>query len=305
MKRRQISTAALLLTISALFYAGNGCPGAVEGSTWASVPGGLPRAESFWTRLTTHTLQNPGFVVGYSEWRRDPLWVAFRATPIHEQGPVTRPDHFSVDERTLARVSSEDFRGSPYDRGHLAPNYLISRLYGSDAQQATFLMSNIAPQTRRLNQLLWQRIEEAEADVVAPRIGELWVITGPIFGTHMPLDSGVEVPEAFYRIWFDAHAATALAFIVPQEVCGDEPLTNYLATVDEVEHRTGLDFFSTLDAAEQERIESSAADVHWNVESFSHSPPRYAENFKGRPCTGGGFLGLVDAAGLEPATPAV
>ncbi len=278
MKRKQASLATLLLAASASLYA------------WLApfdspdVYGGLPRVESFWLRLSTHTLQNPGFVIGYSEWRRNPLWVAFRASKIEGEHGGARPDHFNQDQRTLFEVESDDYRKSGYDRGHMAPNYLISRLYGREAQQATFLMSNVAPQTKRLNQLLWQRIEEAEADVVAPRIGELWVITGPVYGDGKRLPSGVEVPEAFYRIWLDAQANSALAFLVPQTVCGNEPLTAYLTTVDEIERRTGLDFFSELDVAEQITLESASADAHWQLESFSNAPARYAENFRGKAC---------------------
>lgn len=250
----------------------------------ADVTGGLPRAESWWVRLTTHTLQNPGFAVGYSEWRRNPLWVAYRATPIRHQGPVTRPDHFNQDARTLVRVSADDYRGSDYDRGHLAPNYLISRLYGKDAQQATFLMSNISPQSRRLNQLLWQRLEEAEADVVAPRLGELWVITGPIFDAPQALASGVEVPTAFYRIWFDARAQRALGFSVPQTVCGDEPLSDFLVSVDAIEQQTGLDFFHAYDDAVESSFESRPDAAHWNVARFAQAPARYASKFRGPKC---------------------
>ncbi|MEK6805632.1 MAG: DNA/RNA non-specific endonuclease [Pseudomonadota bacterium] len=279
MKRRRLSLAVVLLTAASAVYA------------WLTpfdspdIYGGLPRVESFWLRLSTHTLQNPGFVVGYSEWRRAPLWVAFRASKIEGERGGARPDHFNQDERTLFEVESDDYRRSGYDRGHLAPNYLISRLYGREAQRATFLMSNIAPQTKRLNQLLWQRIEEAEADVVAPRLGELWVVTGPVYGEGKRLPSGVEVPEAFFRIWLDVQTHSALAFLTPQEVCGDEPLTDYLTTVDEVERRTGLDFFSGIEDTEEAALEAASANAHWQVESFSNEPARYAENFRGRRCT--------------------
>lgn len=251
----------------------------------ADVIGGLPRADSFWTRLSTHTLQNDGFVVGYSEWRRNPLWVAYRATAILEQGPVTRLEHFNVDERTLMRVSADDYRDSGYDRGHLAPNYVISRLYGPEAQRATFLMSNISPQTRRLNQLLWQRLEEAEADTVAPRIGELWVVTGPIFGRGKALKSGVEIPEAFFRIWFDAKTHQALGFLVPQTVCGDEPLSDFLVNVDAIEQQTGLDFFRNFDDATESDFESRLEASHWNLARFANAPARYASKFRGPKCS--------------------
>ncbi|MBI2382960.1 MAG: DNA/RNA non-specific endonuclease [Gammaproteobacteria bacterium] len=244
---------------------------------------GLPGIQSWGLKLSSHTLQNPGFAIGYSEWYRAPLWVAFRARALPPGKAGQRPERFGVDERTLARVSAEDYSGSGYDRGHLAPNFLIARLYGRDAQRATFDMSNIAPQTPRLNQLLWQRIEEAEADIVAPAAGELWVVAGPVFGARR-LHSGVAVPEAFYRIWLDDRPRRVLAFLVPQDVCGDEPLERFVVTVDEVERHTGLDFFHRLPDAEEAALEAAPADPGWGLSRFGRAPARYAKSFRGSPC---------------------
>ncbi|HZP13427.1 MAG TPA: DNA/RNA non-specific endonuclease [Nevskiaceae bacterium] len=246
---------------------------------------GFPHIEDRWLRWSTHVLQNPGFAIGYSEWYRDPLWVAFRAHALPPGESPGRRDHFDVDSRTLARVSSEDYRASGFDRGHLAPNFLMARLYGERAQTATFLMSNITPQKPRLNQLLWQRIEEAEADIVAPHAKELWVITGPVFDRDARLRSGVEIPSAFFRIWLDRDAQGALhaiAFLAPQSVHGDETLTKFVVTVRDVEEKSGLDFFPELPSDEQDRIESVAAPAYWLIPRFADAPPRYAENFRDR-----------------------
>lgn len=248
------------------------------------VLGGFPRPADRWTQLTTHVLQNPGFAIGYSEWHRQALWVAFRAHALPAGHAPARPDHFDVDPRTLARVASDDYRDSGFDRGHLAPNYLISRLYGVRAQAATFLMSNVAPQAPRLNQLLWQRIEEAEAGVVAPRARQLWVLTGPVFAAAPErLPSGVDVPAAFYRIWIQGEepgGLHAIAFLVPQDVHGDEPLTTYVATVREVEQRAGLDFFSELPREQQDRFENVASPAYWKMDQYADAPARYAEKFR-------------------------
>lgn len=249
------------------------------------VIGGLPRIEDRWLRLSTHVLQNEGFAVGYNEWYRDALWVAFRAHALPHEDSHGRRDHFDVDSRTLARVSSEDYRATGYDRGHLAPNFLISRLYGERAQAQTFLMSNVTPQKPRLNQLLWQRIEEAEADIVTPHSKELWVITGPIFDGAQRLRSGVVIPSAFYRIWLDrdkAGALHAIAFVAPQTAHGEETLTQFVVPVHDVEARTGIDFFSELSRQEQDRIENLAAPAYWQIPRFADAPPRYADHFRDR-----------------------
>ena len=146
-----------------------------------SVFAGDPKLVSPKLQPGVEVLQNPGFRIGYSEFQREALWVAFRAESVRGRHVNLFREEFEPDTRTRAQVQSEDYRGSGYERGHLAPNYLISKLFGAKGRHAAFLMSNVAPQTPRLNQLVWQRLEEAEADIVAPEAGALWVVTGPVF----------------------------------------------------------------------------------------------------------------------------
>ncbi len=226
-----------------------------------------------------HVIRNPGFLVGYSELRRNPLWVAYRLRPVEQKRHLPRPQGFSVDWRTLMRVSHEDYSRSGYDRGHLAPNYAISQLYGRSAQYATFRMSNITPQRPHLNQELWQRLEEVEIDRFARRLGELWVVTGPVFDNRMEyLSSGVEVPDAFYKMIIDLddrQQPRVLAFLVPQNVRGDEPLDRFVVTVDEVERVTGFDFFHRLPDDVEQRLESSRPHPAWRLKDVARIQPRF------------------------------
>lgn len=242
---------------------------------------GLPRTDSAGPVTVLH---NHGFIVGYSEHRRDPLWVAFRVQAVYGAQLPPRP-RFRRDPRSPAGVSYYDFAGSGYDRGHLAPNYSMARLYGRDAQRQTFLMTNITPQRPRLNQLVWQRIEEAEIDVMAARWGELWVITGPVFGAHPEhLPSGVTIPQAFYRLWLDVAdngSPRVLALLVPQDVRGDEALSDFVTTVDHIEALTGLDFYADLPVAEQARLESQPAQLPaWEFAAIACAPARYAKGWQ-------------------------
>jgi endonuclease G, mitochondrial len=234
------------------------------------------------TGPSVQVLQNPGFLVGYSEERRQPLWVAYRAESLKGKRLGKRPDRFEPDPRVAHPVLDGDYRRSGYTRGHLAPNYLIGKLYGRAAQHATFLLTNVSPQRARLNELVWQRLEEAEADVVAPGAVQLWVMAGPVFGAApRRLKSGVALPEAFYRIWLDVRGdqVAALGFIVPQKVCGEEPLTQFRASVDEIERQTGLDFFHELADPQEAALEYSGASDGWRLERIDRRPARYANKF--------------------------
>lgn len=248
-------------------------------STEAAIYGGLPQAQTFTLKTWTRVFENRGFTVGYSEIRRNPLWVVYHAPPIQHRRPYRRPGHFEADSRSLARVVAEDYLHSGYQRGHLAPSWLIAQAYGHQAQVQTFLMSNITPQRPNLNQKLWQRLEVVETDYFAHWFDGVWVFTGPIFDSHIQhLRHGVEVPDAFYRIFVDedSQGPKVLAFLVPQTVRGDEPLNQFLTTVDEIEARTGLDFLSVLEDVLENRIESVQGDVaYWRLNQVNRLPSRY------------------------------
>ena len=254
---------------------------ASTGADTQAVYGGLPKARPFTLRSWTRILENRGFTVGYSELRRNPLWVVYHVRPIQRRKSYRRPKDFQVDSRTLVRVSQRDYLNSGYQRGHLAPSWLIAQLHGREAQRQTFLMSNITPQKPRLNQKLWQRLEEVEADHFARWFNGVWVITGPVFDDHIQhLRSGVEVPDAFYRIYLDEADASgrpkALAFLVPQTVRGDEPLGRFKTTVDDIETRTGLDFLPALEDGLEASLEASLADDRdWRLSEVCCLPPRY------------------------------
>jgi DNA/RNA endonuclease G (NUC1) len=121
-------------------------------------------------------IKNEGFIVGYDEKRMNPAWVAYRIFKDDIETGPKRPSRFSIDKRTSAKVSHNDYTNSGYDRGHMAPNYAIALRYGVDAQKETFLMSNIVPQSPALNQGPWRELEEDVAREYGNSCGEVWVI---------------------------------------------------------------------------------------------------------------------------------
>ena len=228
--------------------------------TWMGLP--ESRGDLFgWTRV----LRNDGFMLGWSDLRGNALWVTYRLTPPPAHGRrLPRPERFSADWRALGLIDHDAYTRSGYDRGHLAPNHAIARLYGRGAQLATFRMTNISPQRSDLNQRLWQRLEQYEFDQLTARYGEVWVTTGPVFtGERKRLRSHplVEIPDAFYKLFAVTEADGSprlFAFLVPQQVRGDEPLARYVVSVDDVEKLTGLDFFHVLEDPLEDRLEAAA-----------------------------------------------
>lgn len=235
------------------------------GPDLAHLYGGIPASASA-SKITV--IHNLGYSVGYDEDRKNPAWVAYRlfAVPVDTR-VEDRPSQFNVDLRTAAQVRSEDYTGSGFDRGHMAPNFGIARCYGPIAQIQTFLMSNIAPQRHALNAGPWKNIEMLEATDYAQHCEEIWVICGSVFNGKIirEIPSGVPIPDAFYKIIIDEQhgALRVLAFLFSQNSSGKTKPEEALCSVDTIETNTGMDFFPELPEAIQKQLESTVPNGLW------------------------------------------
>lgn len=250
-------------------------PDFIASTSDSLVLGGIPHATLYPYPITV--LENDGFVIGYCDHKKNPIWVSYRVFPVDVARGPPRPSRFSTDDRTFARVKHEDYTHSGYDRGHMAPNYAIATRYGAEAQRQSFSMSNVAPQLPRLNRGLWRQLEERIAKRWSNRYPSLWVFVGPIFTDpdnpdltfEQPpqhLSSRVAVPIAFYQIIVANNNGTleTMSFIIPQEIDGSESLETFLTTIEAIEKCTGLNFFHELDRLTEEQLESFHARFLWN-----------------------------------------
>ncbi len=227
--------------------------------------GGLPHATG--PDQLYEVLRNSAYVVGYSEKRRDPLWVAYHlAATTDHVGPKRPQRGFQPDNRTSAHVESRDYERCGYDRGHMCPSHAIGVHFGVEAQEGTFIMSNVVPQKHLLNAGVWEELEKEESDVYPNQFEEVWVIDGPIF--HEPvrsLDSGVAIPDACYKIIIrlDHGHPHVLPVIMPQTVGHDHVINHFLTNVKQIEEATHLDFFTALPADERARVEQEQPAQKW------------------------------------------
>lgn len=244
---------------------------------------GEPKAIGWGMNTWFRTLRNHGFITGYSDIRGNPLWTEYALTPVDESIPsLPRPTRFTEDKRAINRIKHNDYTKSGYDRGHNAPNYAMSHLYGKEGQADSFLMTNISPQTPKLNRQFWQRLEEVEAKHFTQLANKVWVITGPVFtGSTERLSSSwrVEIPDAFYKMYITEaqpnQPSKVLAFLVPQTVNGHESLAQFVTNIDNIEAQTGLDFFSELDDVIENQLEASVEPQAWDLQAVSTLPSRY------------------------------
>ena len=181
--------------------------------------------------------------------------VVYELTGNELQGAIGRSNDFAQDVGVQGCPSPADYAGSGMDRGHLAP--AADFKWSGEAMRQSFLMTNVAPMHKALNEGGWAKLEEKVREWTA-RDSALLVFTGPVVsGNDTAVASGrVIVPSAYYKVIMAPCVSPmrAIAFIYPNGHSGGR-LSRYAVSVDEVERRTGLDFFPHLPAAEQERLE--------------------------------------------------
>lgn len=194
-------------------------------------------------------------------------WVAYGLTMHEVDGELAVERNWKADpwldaDETL-ETSPDDYKRAnsiiKTDRGHQAP---LASYKGSRFAAQTNYLSNITPQKSALNQGPWSRLEEGTRDIV--REGKtVFVMTGPLYESVMPplpeCDEPHVVPSGYWKIiCTEKSGAISLAgFIFEQETPRNDKVIDHLATVDEIEHRTGLDFLWELEDGKESAIESS------------------------------------------------
>lgn len=199
------------------------------------------------------------FLLCYDSSARLPVWTVYELLPSQLHGSDPRPSHFRHDP-SLSGPSARDsdYRHSGFSRGHMVPAADLA--WSAAALRASFLLSNAAPQRQSLNSGRWLQLENAVRQIAA-HADSVYIFTGPVFDSPNPELIGpghVTVPTHFYKVVLVVGGQRKIAYaaILPNSDQVWQPLNDFTVTVDEVERRTGLDFFSGLDDSEELRLES-------------------------------------------------
>lgn len=214
--------------------------------------------------LPSQIKQYEGFILSFNRDNHTPNWVAWELLDSETDGPHSRSNKFWQDPDIEGCPSTDDYRRSGYDRGHMSPaadNKLSARM-----MHDSFVMANICPQAHALNAGAWKTLEEKERQW-ARSDSAIIIIAGPIYSqtdTERIGDAGVRVPSAFFKVIAAPYASQprGIAFIYPNMQAPGN-MADYVVTIDEVESITGLDFFHTLPQSAQQQLESKSNFRLW------------------------------------------
>ena len=205
------------------------------------------------------------YTLCYNEKYEQAEWVCYTLSKEILSFPsVKRSNDFRIDHLVkTGSAISRDYKGSGFDRGHLAPAADMS--YDESVMSESFYMSNMSPQHPGFNRGIWKKLEE-QVRIWAVQEDEIIVITGPVLSgiTSYIGSNKVGVPEYFYKVIIDKEPEfKVIAFILKNEP-SKLSLSNFTVSVDSLERLTGLDFLPDYKPREQNILEALILAEKWS-----------------------------------------
>lgn len=250
----------------------------------------IPRLDSNTGTVLSHYVSYNGrqvlnYTVDWNVEKRHSRWVAFTFTSTTAGTAWSRDqwkntewgkDPFQPDPDLPIgqRTELEDYYRSGYDRGHLCAS--ADRLFSKDANEQTFYLSNMSPQDNSFNSDDWGKLETQVRNWGRNNSfrDTLYVVKG---GTILPSQlkatttSGMPVPKYYFmavlckKFSGGQNTYKAIGFWVEHKSYGGNPnLRSWACTIDELEERTGIDFFCNLPDRVENAVESTYNFGEWS-----------------------------------------
>lgn len=184
------------------------------------------------------------FAIMHSGKSHTSIYVAQRINKEQVEPQITRGTRFFADARLPQeeRAELEDYRESGFDRGHMAP---AGDMATEEAMAQSFSLANMVPQYPINNRKSWAGIEKATRKYVMRAAGDVFVITGPVFGPS-PQTIGLSqvwVPQHLFKLVYDPFTKRSWAHWLENS---DEARVGKPISYEELVRRTGIEFLPRL-----------------------------------------------------------
>lgn len=239
-------------------------------------------------------IRHLAYTLSYSEEHEQARWVAYELTAAETAKRYERSDRFEPDPRVATGTAGDlDYKGSGYDRGHLAPAGDMS--WSAQAMQESFYYSNMSPQDPGFNRGIWKRLEEQVRDW-AIDYGKVYVVTGPVLKKGLPQIGvhDVTIPQSYFKVILatSGNETIAIGFLMPNSGSRSH-IKYYAVSVDDVEKETGIDFFPLLENKLEQRVEARNCQECWTWNAYkANTKGSTANNGISVQCTGRTKKGL-------------
>ena len=256
-------------------------------SDWMELPespGSLNGKYLVTPRATMNGKDTRNYTILYDPSRYASLWTAYVLCSAHRGsgsgGSWVNNPLIPAGKQTSVWNTYGEIDGVTYDRGHQIPN--ADRNGVSAMQEQTYYWTNSTPQRKNFNGGIWETLENQIRNAI-PASDSLYVITGPVYQTvggnetvkTFANSNGsndgktVPIPNYYFKVVLKVRrsggqitAASAIGFWFTHEDHTDENWQSFAVTVDEIEQKTGFNFFANLPPS----VEASAEqNKNWNT----------------------------------------
>ena len=204
------------------------------------------------------------YTLSYNEDHEQANWVHYRLNPTFLKGSTPRINSFKADPNVSTKSADlSDYKGSGYDRGHLAPAGDMK--YNRESMIESFFMSNMSPQDPSFNRGIWRRLEETIREW--GKSSEIFISTAGVLNIENLGSIGgnkVTIPSKYYKVIYSPKNNSMIGFLLSNKGSSSE-LKSFVVSVDSIESITGIDFFHELPSEIENRLESKFNLGDWNL----------------------------------------
>ena len=233
-------------------------PTDLEKTKWLELPAMNNSALGYYNhsfKMNGNTYRNYSF--GWSQKDRVALWVAYPLCKLYTNGSAGRTNAWAMDP-LLGDNSAAPFGGycGDYARGHQLPSADRQCCYDANAQ--TFYGTNMTPQLNAHNEGIWSSLENKVRNI-ANSSDTTYVVTGVVVSASGKKEkdsygNSVTVPDAYFKVLLRYSKSSTLgqwnaaAFYLEHRSYSESLGKEHSMSVDELEKKTGFDFFVNLPA---------------------------------------------------------
>lgn len=220
------------------------------------------------------------------EWDRDLKscrWSCYKIDDSNNMQNVSRyypsskgqPQYPQDEDFPDSWLANDPFYSSGYDHGHMCPSQ--DRVNSFMANYQTFYLTNMMPQLNNFNAYVWATMEawvrnkkkESIKDSngnTHPFADTLYVVKGgTIDKSEQILPNkvhGMVIPQYYYAVVLCKNylGYRAIGFWFKHEANSSKNLSPYVVNVDDLEEKTGIDFFCNLPDDIENKVESTPVE---------------------------------------------
>ena len=221
--------------------------------------------------LNNYLIERKQYVLSYNRDRQLLNWASWEVDASW-LGQVERQDDFRRDGALppgTYQVTPDDYDKSGYDRGHVVPS--ADRNRTEEDNSATFLMTNIVPQTPENNRGPWRELETYIRDLVYQYDYSLQLYAGAYGERGTIGQRAITVPSRLWKVVvvYDrlengnlglTGDTRIIAVDMPNRKVVSGDWRDYHTSIDRIEIATGYDFLADMPANLEAVLEAKTSE---------------------------------------------